>query len=186
MSATTVGVLSPGFIGHMLADAMLHSGHRVIWASGGRSDLTKEHAARCKGLEDVVEIGALGAYSDVIFSICSHEAVRDVAQMVAHTDFDGIFVDSNWIQQSEVQEYDAWLDTLFPDWVEGGVHAEGTQEEGTYQQYFLLRGERAQTVSELFISDRFGLPMILTGGERVRAYKARADVKREQERLARG
>ena len=48
----TVGVLHPGAMGSVVGGCLASVGHRVLWASEGRSDATRARAGR-DGLEDV-------------------------------------------------------------------------------------------------------------------------------------
>ena len=77
-------------------------GHRVLWASEGRGAATRARAVE-HGLEDVGTAGELCAASDIILSVCPPAAAEDVAQAVAATTFNGVFVDCNAISPARME-----------------------------------------------------------------------------------
>ena len=178
---TVIGIISPGLIGSQVARSLMSDSNDVIWASEGRSDKTKEFASAvevegAKPFKDVGDMATLVEKSDVIVSVCSHEAVWQIAETVANFQFKGIFVDANWVVPLTESAYDELLDKNFPDWVQGGVHAD---DDGNL--FFLLKGKRAQEVFDLFNTWPTYAPKILDSPKGVRAFKREIDERRNRE-----
>lgn len=93
---TTVTLLNPGSMGAPLAAQALAAGHRVLWVSEGRSDLTHARAEEaglipCKSLSEAL------AASEAVLSVCPPQAADEVADAVAQQGFSGVYLDANAI-----------------------------------------------------------------------------------------
>src|SRR4051794_21108402 len=115
-------------------------GHRVVWASEGRSDETRARA-EAAGLEDVGSPGEV-AGCEVVFSICPPHAALDVARLGP---FEGVFVDANAISPARAREV---AEAAGGDFVDGGIVGSPPRESGTTRLY--LSGANAAEVAELF------------------------------------
>lgn len=135
-----VGVLHPGAMGAALGATLVGNGHEVLWASTGRSDVTRSRA-EADGFTDVVTLDALAPQSAVVISICPPEHAGTVARGVRAAGFDGVFVDANAVAPETVKE-------IAPT-VDGGVIGPPPRTPGTTRLY--LSGPRAQEVAELFV-----------------------------------
>jgi 3-hydroxyisobutyrate dehydrogenase-like beta-hydroxyacid dehydrogenase len=82
MAQPTVGLMSPGDMGHRVGEAIRAKGCRVLTVLAGRSELSKTRAKRV-GLEDAGSLGALVAQSDIVMSIMPPERAEDFAREVA-------------------------------------------------------------------------------------------------------
>ena len=60
MTNLTIGVMSPGDMGHSVAAVLVEKGHRVVTVSAGRSELTRTRAERAN-MEDVADLAAMVA-----------------------------------------------------------------------------------------------------------------------------
>ncbi|MFL5966842.1 MAG: DUF1932 domain-containing protein [Gaiellaceae bacterium] len=141
MSGATVGVLHPGEMGAAVGAALTAAGHRVLWASSGRSAATKGRAADA-GMHDVETIGAVAREADVILSICPPHAAADVAR--AARGFGGIYVDANAVSPASATALAATL-TRF---VDGGIIGPPPRTVGTTRLY--VSGSEAQRVADIF------------------------------------
>ena len=56
-----VGLLHPGEMGSALGRALVDAGHEVVWASAGRSEATRERAARFRDAGSVEAAGRGGS-----------------------------------------------------------------------------------------------------------------------------
>ena len=65
MAEQTVGLMSPGDMGHKVGEAIRTKGVRVITSLAGRSELSKMRASRA-GLEDAGSLAALIRQSDIL------------------------------------------------------------------------------------------------------------------------
>ncbi|WP_331752362.1 DUF1932 domain-containing protein [Streptomyces sp. NBC_00829] len=93
---TAVTLLNPGSMGAPLAAQAVKAGHRVRWVAAGRSELTRSRAERA-GLVACASLHEALASSDVVLSVCPPHAAEDVAAVVSHHRFTGIYVDANAI-----------------------------------------------------------------------------------------
>ena len=58
MADRLIGLLHPGQMGAAVGAVLRERGHRVVWASEGRSEATRARAAEA-GLEDVGSVAAV-------------------------------------------------------------------------------------------------------------------------------
>ena len=140
MAPQTIGLLHPGEMGAAVGAVLREQGHRVVWASEGRSTETCERAERA-GLEDVGSTSRV-AEADVVFSICPPHAALDVAESLRS--FDGLFVDANAVSPATA----AQVADAVEEFVDGGIVGSPPREPGTTRLY--LSGERAEEVAGLF------------------------------------
>jgi 3-hydroxyisobutyrate dehydrogenase-like beta-hydroxyacid dehydrogenase len=128
-------------MGAALAAVAAANGHRVLWASAGRSEATVARA-RAAELEDVRSVREVARRSEVIFSVCPPHAAAEVAASVGP--FDGIYVDANAIAPVTTREIGARL----ARYVDGGIIGPPPARTGTTRLY--LSGPEAQSVAKLF------------------------------------
>jgi 3-hydroxyisobutyrate dehydrogenase-like beta-hydroxyacid dehydrogenase len=138
---TAVGLLHPGEMGAAVGAVARANGHRVLWASAGRSAETSARA-RAAGLEDGGSVQAVAQRSDVVFGVCPPHAAADVAASVGP--FDGIYVDANAIAPATTREIGARLER----YVDGGIIGPPPRTRGTTRLY--LSGTEAPAVAKLF------------------------------------
>ena len=131
---TAVGLLHPGEMGSALGDALLESGHRVLWASEGRSD---ETAARARAFEDMGSAREVARAAEIVISVCPPHAAREVAASM--DGFEGIYVDANAISPATAREIGG---------VDGGIVGPPPRDGATARLY--LSGPSAKSVAELF------------------------------------
>jgi 3-hydroxyisobutyrate dehydrogenase-like beta-hydroxyacid dehydrogenase len=140
VGGSTIGLLHPGEMGAAVGAVLAERGHRVVWASEGRSEATKARAEEAR-LEDVGSVEAV-AESAFVFSICPPHAALDVACSVGS--FDGIYVDANAVAPATA----ANVSNGFARFVDGGIVGSPPREAGTTRLY--LSGHHAPAVAELF------------------------------------
>lgn len=131
---STIGLLHPGEMGSALGAALLDNGHRVLWASEGRSEHT---AARAAAFEDAGTAREVAAGASVIISVCPPHAAREVAASI--DGFDGIYVDANAISPATAREIGG---------VDGGIVGPPPRDGATTRLY--LSGPGAEEVARLF------------------------------------
>ena len=89
---TTIGVLHPGEMGAVVAAQLRRAGHRVLWASDGRSGDSRRRADAA-GLTDAGTVAALGRASDWVISVCPPDAALELATSLGP--FTGRYLDAN-------------------------------------------------------------------------------------------
>jgi 3-hydroxyisobutyrate dehydrogenase-like beta-hydroxyacid dehydrogenase len=134
-----VGLLHPGEMGSALGAALRASGHDVVWASDGRSDVT---AQRARDFGDVGNARELAQRAEVILSVCPPHAAHDVARSVAG--YEGVYVDANAVSPGTARAL-AGEKTRF---VDGGIIGPPPREPGSTRLY--LSGGHAAQVAALF------------------------------------
>jgi 3-hydroxyisobutyrate dehydrogenase-like beta-hydroxyacid dehydrogenase len=139
VALSTVGLLHPGEMGAAVGAVLRGQGHRVLWASEGRSEETCARA-EAAGLEDAGSVAQV-AEADVVFSICPPHAALEVARSAR---FGGVYVDANAVSPATAAQVAGELE----EFVDGGIVGSPPREPGTTRLY--LSGERAGEVAELF------------------------------------
>ncbi len=103
----TVGILSPGDMGHTVGDVLRQNGLRVITCLQGRSQRTRELAAKA-GIQDVPTYPQLVTEADLILSIMvparAMSAAAAVAEALQQTDATLTYVDCNAIAPQTVRK----------------------------------------------------------------------------------
>ena len=140
MAERTVGLLHPGEMGAAIGAVLRAQGHRVVWASEGRSDETRARAESA-GLEDVGSVANV-AEADVVFSICPPHAALEVAGAFGR--FGGVYVDANAVSPATAAKIAGVVDQF----VDGGIVGSPPRKPGTTRLY--LSGDRAEDVAQLF------------------------------------
>ncbi|MBL7200265.1 MAG: NAD(P)-dependent oxidoreductase [Anaerolineae bacterium] len=102
----TVGLLSPGDMGHSVGQTLRENGLRVITCLQGRSERTRGLAAEA-GIEDVPTYGALVQEADLILSILvpaqAGNAAHRVAEAISETGVKVVYADCNAIAPQTVR-----------------------------------------------------------------------------------
>ncbi len=150
-----IGLLHPGAMGSAVGAALVERGQTVLWASSGRSEATAQRAREAR-LEDVREVSALLADSEIVLSICPPDSALEVAALA--TDFKGIFVDANAIAPETAAKVAA---TVGGSYVDGGIIGPPPKQVGTTRLY--LWGERAGEVAAAFAGTRVDAPVLTDG-----------------------
>jgi 3-hydroxyisobutyrate dehydrogenase-like beta-hydroxyacid dehydrogenase len=103
----TVGILSPGDMGHSVGQALGDHGLRVITCLQGRSERTRALAARAH-IADVPTYQDLVQEADIILSILvpaqAQNAAQAVAQAIARTGSQVVYADCNAIAPQTVRQ----------------------------------------------------------------------------------
>ena len=166
MTVKTVGILSPGDMGHTIGQVLRSSGLRVITWLEERSERTKRLAKRA-GIEDVATYHALVGESDVLLSILvpaqAFSAARAVARAISETHADILFADCNAIAPQTVTQIGELIRAAGGVFVDAGIIGPPPRKTGSTRIY--ASGSDVATLAEL---NRFGLEVIGIG-ERVGA-----------------
>lgn len=161
-ASSTVGLLHPGAMGSKVGAALAGNGHRVLWASRGRSRATRRRAAEA-GLEDAGRPGSIARQCDVLISVCPPDFALDVAEQAAAEGFGGTYVDANAVSPATARAVaGAVLAGGAAGFVDGGIIGLPPSKPGTTRLY--LSGDRAPSVAALFDGSVLGAVPI-AGGE---------------------
>ncbi len=144
----TIGLLHPGAMGSSVGAALTGRGHRVLWASKGRSAATRSRAERA-GLEDAGELEAVAKASETLISVCPPSAALDLAELVAQSGFRGTFVDANAVSPARaISIGETVLAGGARAFVDGGIIGPPPWKAETTRLY--LAGAGATGVASLF------------------------------------
>ena len=147
MPKKTIALLHPGEMGAALGACLIAAGHRVVWASSGRSATTRERAAAA-GLEDQVSLARAVGAADIVLSVCPPHGALDLADQVAAAGFDGLYIDANAIAPATAREVGEIIEAVQARFVDGAIIGPPPLNAGLTRLYF--SGEQAKHVSALF------------------------------------
>jgi 3-hydroxyisobutyrate dehydrogenase-like beta-hydroxyacid dehydrogenase len=145
MSAPTIGVLHPGEMGAAIAGALVSNGHRVVWASEGRSEASARRAAKAD-VQDVMSAAELAAVAAVVLSVVPPAEAATVAASLSS--FTGTYVDANAIAPATSRAIADRVTAAGARYVDGGIIGRPPARPGDVRLY--LSGETAGEVAALF------------------------------------
>jgi 3-hydroxyisobutyrate dehydrogenase-like beta-hydroxyacid dehydrogenase len=106
MSIGTVGILSPGDMGHSIGQVLHDNGLRVLTCLDGRSERSRELATKA-GFEDVASLDDLVQQADIVMCVLVPARATEVAGRVAaamqRTGATPLYVDCNAIAPNTVR-----------------------------------------------------------------------------------
>jgi 3-hydroxyisobutyrate dehydrogenase-like beta-hydroxyacid dehydrogenase len=143
----TVGLLHPGQMGASVAAAARAGGAKLLFASQGRTEATRERAARAE-LSDVGTLEALVAASEIVLSVCPPHAALDLARSVAALDFSGLYVDANAVAPASARRIGEVVGAAGARFVDGGIVGPPAWRAGSTTLW--LSGQEAERVAALF------------------------------------
>src|SRR5262245_4020734 len=142
-----IGILHPGEMGISIAASAKNSGCEVYWVSEGRSATTRERAAKF-GLTEARTLDELCDACPIVMSVCPPHAAEALANTVARTGFQGLFVDANAIAPQRTIQIGAALTRSGITFVDGGIIGLPAWKPNTTCLY--LSGPRASEVAACF------------------------------------
>ncbi len=146
MNIATVGLLHPGAMG-VTVGASVAAPARVVWASEGRSRATRARTEGA-GFEDLETLGAVTAAADAVVSVCPPHGALALAEAVAATGFDGLYVDANAVSPATALEIAEAATAGGARFVDGGIVGPPAVRPGTTR--FYLSGDGAPEMAVLF------------------------------------
>jgi 3-hydroxyisobutyrate dehydrogenase-like beta-hydroxyacid dehydrogenase len=163
MALKTVGILSPGDMGHTVGQVLGSHGLRVITCLQGRSDRTRSLARRA-GIADVSTYQALVTEADIILSILVPAQARQAAQVVARaiseTKADLVYADCNAIAPQTARQIGDIIAEAGGRFVDASIIGPPPRREGVTR--FYASGPHCSVFEEL---SQFGLEVIVLGGQ---------------------
>jgi len=160
MPQEIIGILHPGAMGISVAASALRSGHRVCYASEGRSEATRARAAE-HDLRDLGTLSALCAECSLIISVCPPHVAEEVAALVVAQGFKGLYLEANAISPHKAVRIGEMLSSTGVTFVDGGIIGGPAWTPG--ETWLYLSGEQAGKVAECFSTGPLETSII--GGE---------------------
>ncbi|MFT5365592.1 MAG: 3-hydroxyisobutyrate dehydrogenase-like beta-hydroxyacid dehydrogenase [Candidatus Latescibacterota bacterium] len=136
MSSLTVGLLSPGDMGHAVGQMLIRHGAKVITCLEGRSERTRALAQKA-GIGDVPSYGDLIRESDMIISILVPSEAEATAARVAQA-VDGadlVYVDCNAVAPATVKRIGEVITGAGGQMIDAGIIGGPPQEPRTTRFY---------------------------------------------------
>ncbi|MFC1817007.1 DUF1932 domain-containing protein [Thermodesulfobacteriota bacterium] len=163
MKFKTVGILSPGDMGHAFGQVLGLHDLRVITCLQGRSERTRALANKAH-IEDVSTYQLLVKEADIILSILvpaqAKQAAQVVAQAIKETKSELIYVDCNAVAPKTAGQIDKIISAAGGIFVDGGIIGSPPKKEGKTRLY--LSGPSANTMVNL---TQFGIKIIVLGDQ---------------------
>jgi 3-hydroxyisobutyrate dehydrogenase-like beta-hydroxyacid dehydrogenase len=167
MRLKTVGILSPGDMGHTVGQVLGSHGLRVITCLQGRSARTRSLAARAR-IADVPTYRALVSEADILLSILvpaqAKQAAQAVAQAMSETGTDLVYADCNAIAPQTARQAGEVIAQAGGRFVDASIIGPPPRREGVTR--FYASGPHASAFEEL---SQFGLDIIVLGEQVGRA-----------------
>jgi 3-hydroxyisobutyrate dehydrogenase-like beta-hydroxyacid dehydrogenase len=161
----TVGLLSPGEMGHTIGQVLHANGLRVLTHLGGRSERSRALAAQA-GMEDTPSIDDLVGEAEILLSVLVPARATAIADQVANaierTRADLLYVDCNAIAPPTVERIGARILSAGGRFADAGIVGPPPRRPGTAR--FFASGPGATEFAELaaagldvrVIGDRIG------------------------------
>lgn len=123
---------------------------RVVWASEGRSPATRARAegACFEDLETLGAVTAVTAAADAVVSVCPPHGALALAEAVAATGYDGLYLDANAVSPATALKIAAAATLGDARFVDGGIVGPPALRPGTTRLY--LSGDGAPEMAALF------------------------------------
>ncbi len=159
----TVGLLSPGDMGHVVGQVMVDHGLKVVTCLEGRSERTRE-LAKVGGIGDTPSYEALVEQVDLMMSIMvpseAFGAAARVAEAVRATGSDLVYVDCNAIAPETVKEMARVVTGVGARFVDVGIIGGPPRKPGVNRLY--TSGKDAE---EFAVLNDYGLDVRVIGEE---------------------
>jgi 3-hydroxyisobutyrate dehydrogenase-like beta-hydroxyacid dehydrogenase len=150
LATHTVGLLSPGEMGHTIGQVLHASGLRVLTHLGGRSERSRALAARA-GIEDTPSMDDLVGEAEILLSVLVPARATGVADEVAtaleRTRADLLYVDCNAIAPPTVKRIGARILSAGGRFADAGIVGPPPRKPGTTR--FFASGPGAAEFAEL-------------------------------------
>ncbi len=163
MSLTTVGILSPGDMGHTVGRVLGEHGLRVITCLHGRSQRTRSLAAEA-GMTDVPTYQDLVSEAEMVLSILvparAMLAAQAVAQAISETQAKLVYADCNAVAPETVCHIDEVITRAGGRFVDASIIGPPPRRPGTTR--FYASGPHARAFEAL---SEYGLDVIVLGDE---------------------
>jgi len=134
-------------MGISVAASIQNTGHKVYWASEGRSQET-DARAREHHLHDIGSLARMCETCSVIVCVCPPHAAEEVAGEVLSHNFNGLYLDANAISPQRAVRIGHEMEKAGVSFVDGGIIGGPAWEPG--RTWLYLSGEKAQTAASYF------------------------------------
>ena len=159
----TIGILSPGDMGHTVGTVLRENGLRVITCLKGRSQRTQELAQKA-GIANVSTYTQLVTETDLIMSIMvpaqATSAAEAIASALEHVDTDLTYADCNAIAPQTVRKIGDIITSAGGNFVDASIIGPPPRKPGSTR--FYASGQQLNVFTEL---NQYGLDVQTLGEE---------------------
>src|SRR5918992_917546 len=138
MAIGTVGLLSPGEMGHTIGGVLRANGARVLTYLGGRSERSRA-LAQAAGIEDTPSLAALVQEVDVLLCVLvparALEVAGEVAAAIRETGTDLLYVDCNAVAPRTVRQAEDLILGAGGRFADAGIIGPPPRKTGTTRIY---------------------------------------------------
>jgi 3-hydroxyisobutyrate dehydrogenase-like beta-hydroxyacid dehydrogenase len=163
MTVTTIGLLSPGEMGHTIGGVLRANGARVLTHLGGRSERSRA-LAQAAGIEDTPSLAALVQEVNVLLCVLvpsrALAVAGDVAAALRETGADLLYVDCNAVAPRTVREAETIILGAGGRFADAGIVGPPPRKPGTTRIYASGPG-----AAELTVLNDYGLDIRVVGDE---------------------
>jgi 3-hydroxyisobutyrate dehydrogenase-like beta-hydroxyacid dehydrogenase len=151
MDIRTIGILSPGDMGHGLGRVLARHGLRVVAALDGRSERTRSLAAEA-GIADVGSVEQMVTQADAVLSVLvpsqAVPAAERVAAAVQATGASLVYADCNAIAPETTKQVGQIVTAAGARYADGGIIGNPPRGEGDSPRIY-VSGEAAEVLAQL-------------------------------------
>ena len=163
MPVPTIGLLSPGEMGHTIGGVLRGHGAHVLTHLGGRSDRSRA-LAEAAGIEDTPSLATLVTEVDILLSVLvparALEVAITIAAVIAETGADPLYVDCNAIAPRTVRQAEAVIRAAGGRFADAGIIGPPPRKPGTTRIY-----ASGPDAAALTILNDYGLDLRVIGSE---------------------
>lgn len=157
----TVGIISPGDMGHVVSRVLIDHGLRVVSCLAERSQRTQRLAAKA-GVTDLLSYAELVEQADLILSILVPAQAVKAAQRVAEatTQADVLYVDCNAVAPRTVKKIDRIIKNVGGNFLDASIIGPPPRSDESTRFY-----ASGPNVGQLSILNQYGLEIRPLGQE---------------------
>jgi len=115
-----IALINPGEMGAAIGGCLAGLGHRVLWASEGRTASTRARA-KAAGLDDAGTLAQAVGAAELVLSVCPPHNAPEVAEGVARLGYRGLYVDANAVSPATARAIADRVERAGGRFVDGGI-----------------------------------------------------------------
>ena len=187
MSMENIGIVSPGKMGRSIGVSLQDVGHKIFFASQGRSDQTVA-AALQSGFTKVDDLTDIGKICKFVICIGTGDVAFDTPKhLFMSTTFEGLYLDLNSLNgEQEEKHWRTIIENLTDNYVEGAIRGypfDDVKQTKPGSHLLVVSGDKANSVHGIFRDTIWGVQYSKTPAKIVNRYMAVAEKAAENEPL---
>lgn len=147
MSKRNIGIVHPGLMGVSIAASAQNTGHKIHWASEGRSSKTQERAEK-HNFTDTHSLRRLCETCSFIICVCPPHSAEDVARKLLDQGLTGMYLDANAISPQRADRIGQAMQAAGVSFIDGGIIGPPAWKPG--KTWLYLSGSDAPLAASCF------------------------------------